>query len=232
MVSTIKRSFRSYNGRNFLSRWARKLFERDSIQKHIGYYLACGLLAAFLSEPAISIVSATQQIEQIAIPVMAEEMELPVKTETTLVWPVKNPLITQGYRYGHWGIDLQDKESTDIYPADKGWVLETNNWSWGYGKHVRVQHPNGRSSLYAHLNTIYVEKGQEVTRDTVLGEMGKTGWATGVHLHFEVYQDQQTLNPIEVLPENENVVWRPYIADSDVFHMASDSAMVTSETTK
>jgi len=50
MVSSVKRAFRSYNGRHFLSRWARLLFERDSIYAHIGYYLACGLIMASLFE--------------------------------------------------------------------------------------------------------------------------------------------------------------------------------------
>ena len=147
MVSTIKRSFRSYNGRHFASRWARKLFERNSIQLHIGYLLASGLLVTSLVDPAVSTVSATQNIEQVAIPVSTEKTEPPVVTETTLAWPVTHPVITQGFRFGHWGIDIQDTEIKDIYPADEGWISEVNDWKWGYGKHVRIQHPNGRSSL-------------------------------------------------------------------------------------
>jgi len=228
MVSSVKRAFRSYNGRHFLSRWARRLFERDSIHAHIGYYLACGLIMASLFEPTISSVQAQQQIAQINPTATPSESEPPIKTETTLVWPVGHPTITQGYRFGHWGIDIQDSESKDIHPVDSGFVSEINHWNWGYGNYVRIQHPHGRSSLYAHLSSVSVEVGQEVTRDTIIGQMGRTGWASGIHLHLEVYQDDASLNPLSVLPENEFLAIRPYDPNAhDVAVVASDSAIVS-----
>lgn len=229
MVSSVKRAFRSYNGRHFLSRWVRLLFERDSIYVHIGYYLACGLVVVSLFEPAITTVSAQQELASIDPVSIPSNTEPPVKTQTTLAWPVSRPTITQGYRFGHWGIDIQDSENKDIHPVDSGFVSEINRWNWGYGNHVRIQHPHGRSSLYAHLSSVSVEVGQEVTRDTVIGQMGRTGWASGVHLHLEVFQDNAALNPLSVLPENEYLAIRPYDPTAhDAAVVASDSAIVSS----
>src|SRR3989344_4611548 len=226
MGFSIKRWFISYNGRHFTSRWARKLFEKSSIRKHFGYYLACGLLLVSLSEPAASAVLAIQQVD---MPVPSQT-EIDITTETTFSWPVRNPILTQGLHSGHRGIDIQDDISKNIYPIDEGWVSSVVEWHYGYGKHVIVQHPNGRSSLYAHFNQIYVTQGQSVTRDTVLGEMGRTGWASGVHLHLEIYQGTAIVDPLAVLPNSDTVAWRPYRSESDVFHSGEDSAVVTAET--
>lgn len=229
MKSSIKRVFRSYSGRNFISRWARKLFERDSIQKHFGYLLASGLFVFSIIDPLTADVLAKQEISHVESPPIISEEETHIKTETTLSWPVKSPRITQGYRVGHWGIDVQDDTDSSIYPADEGWVSEVNYWNYGYGSHVYVQHPNGRSSLYAHLSSINVVVGQEVTRETVLGKMGRTGWASGVHLHFEVFQDGIALNPLTSLPENKSMVWTAYSSDQDVYHTTDEPVIVTVE---
>ena len=55
------------------------------------------------------------------------------------------------------------------------------------GKNVVIQHANGYYTAYAHLSKIYVQKGQVVKRKQVIGAMGRTGAATGTHLHFAVY---------------------------------------------
>jgi len=66
---------------------------------------------------------------------------------------------------------------------------------WGYGKHVIIDHGNNVTTIYAHLNKIYVYKGQKVTTSDVIGGQGKTGWATGVHLHFETRVYGIPVNP-------------------------------------
>jgi murein DD-endopeptidase MepM/ murein hydrolase activator NlpD len=189
--------FRSYQGRHFISRWARKLFEGEKVRKWLGYHLATATFVVAVVNPSGTTsalaVTAVPSVEPLPLITNSE-----VKTETTFSWPVINPSITQGFFHGHPGIDIQGE--TSIHPIDRGWVSEVNYGRWGYGNHVYVQHPNGRKSLYAHLNSVSVSKGQDVTRDTVLGVMGRTGWATGIHLHLEIYQDGVTLNPLAVLP--------------------------------
>lgn len=117
-----------------------------------------------------------------------------------LQWPLKQFGISQQFSYYHPGIDLTDPIQTPIYPMNHGVVTWTKQSPYGYGKHILISHDNGMQSLYAHLSKIDVIEGDSVTKDTKVGEVGTTGWATGSHLHFEVYQDTTPVNPIEVLP--------------------------------
>ena len=193
----LKNLFRTYQGSHFISRWVRMLVDREQIRKWVGYQLATATFVVAVADPigTASGLSKTQVPTVTPEPVIAAST---VKTETTLAWPITAPKLTQGYRHGHPGIDMQG--APPIFPIDKGTVTDVISSKWGYGNHVYVQHSNGRSSLYAHLSKINVAKGQEVTRDTILGTMGRTGWATGIHLHLEIYQDGVVLDPLAVLP--------------------------------
>ena len=71
----------------------------------------------------------------------------------------------------------------------------------GYGNTVVIQHENGLSSRYAHMKEIKVNLEQEVDKNVVLGSVGMTGWTTGPHLHLEIYQNGQAIDPQSVLPE-------------------------------
>lgn len=196
--ASVKRWFRSYNGRHYLSRWARIWFPTmDRVRRVIGVNIAAAVLAVGIVEPnAHEFIGRTQLA---AIPVNPY-VDAEVSTETTFVWPVASPSITQGYGYSHPGVDMQSLLS-DIHPVDEGWVADVIYSNWGYGNHIYIHHPHGRTSLYAHFDTIAVSKGDTVARDTVLGQMGRTGWATGIHLHLEIYENNQTINPLTVLPD-------------------------------
>lgn len=196
-LASIKKVFRTYQGSHFISRWVRIVFDRDQIRKWLGYQLATATLFVAVADPigSASGLSAKKVPAVTPEPVIAAST---VKTDTTLAWPVTAPKLTQGYRQGHPGIDVQG--APPIFPIDSGTVSDILSDKWGYGNHIYVQHNNGRSSLYAHLSKINVTKGQQVTRDTILGTMGRTGWATGIHLHLEIYQDGVVLDPLSVLP--------------------------------
>jgi murein DD-endopeptidase MepM/ murein hydrolase activator NlpD len=81
-----------------------------------------------------------------------------------------------------------------------GTVRATNYDLFGYGNHVIVMHEEGYESLYAHMSEIEVKPGQEVKNETVIGGVGSTGLSTGPHLHLEVRQEGQLLNPAELVP--------------------------------
>lgn len=87
----------------------------------------------------------------------------------------------------HIGNDLVGLGDKRIYPIADGVVQSVNAHGKDYGKHVTVRHPDGRESLYAHLASIFVKKGQQVTTDTALGIEGESGKANGKHLHLEVH---------------------------------------------
>ncbi|KKT72820.1 MAG: Peptidase M23 [Candidatus Collierbacteria bacterium GW2011_GWB1_44_6] len=109
----------------------------------------------------------------------------------TVVWPTKGVITLEFaqssmYQVFHTGIDLASKLDEPVNPAMDGTVIYAGEIFWGYGKHVIIDHGNNVTTIYAHLNKIYVFKGQKVTTSDVIGGQGQTGWATGVHLHFQV----------------------------------------------
>ncbi len=93
------------------------------------------------------------------------------------------------YQPFHTGIDIanpQGKVGDPVTPFMKGNVIYADEISWGYGKHVIIDHGNNITSLYGHLNEINVTKGQDVSPGDIIGHEGQTGWATGPHVHFEI----------------------------------------------
>jgi len=109
--------------------------------------------------------------------------------------------ITQGYRGGHYAIDIADRSKPPIWSAASGTVIKASSGTWGggYGNHVIIDHGNGVKSLYAHLDSVNVSVGQFVNQGDVIGIMGNTGRVygiTGIHLHWEVTIDGVKQNPI------------------------------------
>jgi murein DD-endopeptidase MepM/ murein hydrolase activator NlpD len=120
-------------------------------------------------------------------------------------WPVDEARMTRGFlttgRRGHWGLDLANKRGTPILAAADGVVVYVGKGFRGYGKLVVIEHSDEWASLYAHLDKIHVKEGQTIARGEMLGSMGRTGRATGVHLHFEIRHHRQPINPLALLPE-------------------------------
>lgn len=113
--------------------------------------------------------------------------------------------ITSGFGYrdepiagvgnNHTGIDIAVSENTDIAAADGGKVTYAGYKS-GLGYHVKIDHGNGRVSIYGHLNGYYVQKGDAVTKGQTIGLSGSTGMSTGPHLHFGVTENGQYVDPM------------------------------------
>ncbi len=118
----------------------------------------------------------------------------------TFVWPVSGS-INQRYWGGHGGIDLGAWTGAPVKSADSGYVaVARGGWNAGYGNHVIIDHGNGFVTLYAHLNSIYVKPGENVSRGQQIGSVGNTGNSTGPHLHFEIRYQGATRNPLNYLP--------------------------------
>jgi hypothetical protein len=120
------------------------------------------------------------------------------------VWPMHGAITTEfgtphrPYQHTHTGMDISDGQRsgvTPIKPFRPGKVVDAIRSNRGLGNHVIVDHGNGVTSVYAHLYSIAVHIGQEVTIDTVLGTEGSTGVSTGTHLHFEIRVNGQAANP-------------------------------------
>ena len=112
------------------------------------------------------------------------------------VWPAGGTL-TQRYVWYHKGIDIANRSAPGIVAADSGTVVMAG---WpdrsGYGNRVMIDHGNGFVTLYAHLAKTYVVSGQRVNRGDLIGQMGTTGRSTGIHLHFEIRQNDAAVNPL------------------------------------
>ncbi|MBQ4583756.1 MAG: M23 family metallopeptidase [Bacilli bacterium] len=116
---------------------------------------------------------------------------------TGWAWPTNSGYrITSpyGYRWGamHNAIDISGTGfNSPIYAANDGEVVVANkqckNCSyWSLGHYVVIKHANNYYTLYAHMNSLNVSVGQTVSKGTIIGKMGETGRATGVHLHYSV----------------------------------------------
>lgn len=109
-----------------------------------------------------------------------------------------------GYRYHpirgdytfHYGVDLAAASGTSIYAAKSGTVVQSTMASVN-GNYVTIQHSDGTSTLYAHMSSRAVSVGDYVSQGSVIGYVGTTGLSTGPHLHFEIYVNGSTVNPME-----------------------------------
>ena len=101
--------------------------------------------------------------------------------------PISGGARTQGL-HGHNGVDWASSAGTPIMAVADGDVIiaRSGGWNGGYGTYVVISHPNGMQTLYAHMSQIAVSVGDHVNKGETIGLMGRTGEATGVHLHFEV----------------------------------------------
>ena len=126
-----------------------------------------------------------------------------------LTWPVKNVKISQPYRprrnKSHQGLDLRGARNTPILAAHPGRVIYVGQGFRGYGKMVMVEYNGKWASLYAHLNQIHVRQGDYVNIGDAIGGMGRTGRATGVHLHFELLKNKLPVDPLNYLPDTSRI---------------------------
>lgn len=96
----------------------------------------------------------------------------------------------------HSGIDFSANLGTEAYATGDGVVYDVERNEWGYGNMVILDHGYGYKTRYAHLLKPAVRKGQKVKRGQVIGYIGATGKATGVHLHYEVLKNDDQIDPI------------------------------------
>ncbi len=129
---------------------------------------------------------------------------LPTGGTKVLSWPLDVVRITQYFGMtefsktqavyngrGHNGIDLGAAIGTPLKAAADGTVLGTGDtdpvcYGASYGKWVMIDHHNGLGTIYGHMSLIKVSAGDQVHRGDLIGYSGKTGYATGPHLHFSI----------------------------------------------
>ena len=97
----------------------------------------------------------------------------------------------------HPGVDIAAPAGTPIHAVREGKVVFAGPHG-GYGNFIVVDHGDGVLTRYAHCQRIDVQVGQEIQANSVIGAVGTTGHSTGPHLHFEVYQNGEAVDPMKV----------------------------------
>jgi murein DD-endopeptidase MepM/ murein hydrolase activator NlpD len=144
----------------------------------------------------------------LAAPASAGFLESPADShrERQAEWmlPLRGPFESPfGYRWGklHAGIDIAVLGEDRVRAAHPGLVSAVGwlpSYS-GYGVVVKLRHPDGVTTMYAHLARALVREGDEVDAGRVIGLAGCTGSCTGQHLHFEVHERGRPVNPLRLL---------------------------------
>jgi len=125
-----------------------------------------------------------------------------------LQWPIAASSISSlyghridpldGHKRFHHGLDLVAAKGTPIGASASGKVVRVSTHG-GHGKRVVIKHLDNYFSSYSHLSEITVEEGQWVEMGHRIGRVGTSGRSTGPHLHLEIYQESNILNPLNVL---------------------------------
>jgi hypothetical protein len=123
---------------------------------------------------------------------------LPEKYKDKVTWGYEEEAIhpINRKKTKHLGIDVAAPTGTPVYATADG-VIQKAEEEEGWGKLVIIEHVDGYTSFYAHLNEIEVEPGAKVEKGGVIGRVGNTGQSTGPHLHYEVRQHGKHLDPAE-----------------------------------
>ena len=130
----------------------------------------------------------------------------PAPATSGLLMPAAGPITSYfGYRYHpilhftrfHAGVDVGAGWGSPIVAAADGQVAAAG-WGGGYGREVQIAHGGGILSVYGHMSEIVAQPGSFVRRGQLIGYVGSSGLSTGPHLHFEVRQGGQPVNPLAV----------------------------------
>ncbi len=98
----------------------------------------------------------------------------------------------------HEGVDFFGDTGDPVYASAAGTVAKAE-FHEAYGNHIWLQHANGYTTLYSHMDELLVSAGDEVTEGQTIGKIGTTGRSTGPHLHFGIYLDEEPVDPLTVL---------------------------------
>jgi len=118
------------------------------------------------------------------------------------IWPLRGRItspygvrVSSGSKEFHSGIDISSPTGTNIVAAESGRVSYAG-YMRGYGNVIILSHDGGYSTVYAHNSVNLVKKGQYIKKGSVIAKVGRTGNATGPHLHFEVRLSGKPINPL------------------------------------
>ncbi|OBR64333.1 hypothetical protein A7K91_12520 [Paenibacillus oryzae] len=123
-------------------------------------------------------------------------------------WPTSSRQLTSGFGYRkdpftgratfHAGIDINGKNGDAVFSAAEG-TVSTTGYDSQFGNYVAIDHLGGLQTLYMHLQSIAATEGDTVVRGEKIGTIGSSGRSTGAHLHFQIMQSSEPVNPLGYL---------------------------------
>lgn len=188
-------------------------YSQDSAAEEIIYYVKKGenlwsisreynvKLEAIIAANSITDASKISAGQQLRIPNVPGARS----NISNFIWPVRGRItspygtrVISGRKDFHAGIDIGGPTGTNIVAAESGLVSYTG-YMRGYGNIIILSHNQGYSTVYAHNSVNLVKKGQSIKKGSVIAKIGRTGNATGSHLHFEVRLNGNPVNPLAYL---------------------------------
>ena len=118
---------------------------------------------------------------------------------TKFRWPVSGRVLTDFAGSKGTGINIEASEGSAIKAAETGTVIYVGSGVEGYGNLILIRHPNGYVSAYAHLKSMSVAKGANVSRGDTIGAAGQTGSVSQPQLHFELRKGATPVDPMPLL---------------------------------
>lgn len=146
--------------------------------------------------------SALIQAGQVLVIPAPTRLPSAARSSTMLRWPLRGSIRSgfgpRGKRH-HDGIDIDGQKGDPIRAAADGEVAMARSWG-AYGKTVVLDHGGGVHTLYAHASRVLVNAGEQVRAGQTIAEVGRSGNATGTHLHFELQRNGKPIDPMKHLP--------------------------------
>lgn len=145
----------------------------------------------------------------------------------------KHPIL--GYRTKHKGVDFAAPTGASIMAAGTGTIERASHYG-SYGKYIRIRHPDGYKTAYAHLSKYArgIKSGARVIQGQTIGYVGATGRATGAHLHYEVHKNGKQINPMTLstlsgkpLKKDELPAFKQHMAEIEGLRETVASALQT-----
>src|SRR5499426_444679 len=161
---------------------------------HVQFALTASLLGLILIAPPLS-----------ADPAPVSDRQ----EQQGLRWPVQGKVTSRfgprGFFHLHRGVDIKASKGTPVHAAAAGTVAFSGRQS-SYGRVIKIDHPDGLRTIYAHNSSNFVRTGQRVKAGAVIAAVGQTGRATTNHLHFEVRRRGLARDPLPLLRSQPRVV--------------------------
>ena len=162
------------------------------------------LITLFHTAPEVSVAGTSVHAENIRLLTFYEGSDLPAffplpdKFREKVTWGYNKEAIhpITKKRSVHQGVDIAAPEGTPVFAAASGKVKMAEALG-GWGKLIILEHADGFSTHYAHLDGYEVKAGDQVLKGQLIGKVGNTGQSTGPHLHYEVRKEGTHLNPAD-----------------------------------